>query len=544
MKSTSKKTYSMVDLFAGAGGLSYGFLQTGRFKVMAAFENNCNAQKTYQLNHGDAVVYNDVADALTDETKAKLGSIDIVVGGPPCQGFSNANRQKNHAISQNNSLVKKFVQAVLHLNPTAFVMENVSMLQSEVHRFYVDENDDETIKKYKINTTPAEIPLLDEEFIFDGATDIVSDVNLLTHYLWDETDYLVLNVIYKTRKNKKKLALALKKHRSKLLTLSETILIQEDNDDHVLGQANTAGKAIRRYFAADHTDETADNLCQAIEATIIVQRMLSKAMEIHDNKIVVSEYSSDRGLVAKVNSMAVIDYIESILGALGNGYRITKGILSAATFGVPQKRMRFVVIGVKRDKAKSVELPKSKFSEDVFRTVEDAIKDLEEVDTTSDIIKGNEGIILPATPANISALGLLLRDSNTLYNHVSTATTEDALERFKAIRQGDNFHSLDVTLKTNYSDPTRTQNTIYLRLNYSEPSGTVVNVRKSMWIHPVKHRALSIREAARLQTFPDSFVFCGTKDSQYQQVGNAVPPILARAIAEHMCGYLDNTKKN
>lgn len=544
MKSASKPTYSVVDLFAGAGGLSYGFLQTGRFKVKAAFENNLNAQKTYRHNHGDAMVYNDVADALTDETKAKLGSVDIVVGGSPCQGFSNANRQKNHAISQNNSLVKKFVQALLHLNPTAFVMENVSMLQSEVHRFYVDEQDNETIEKYKIKTTPTEIPLLDKEFMFEGVIDIVSDVNLLKHYLWNENDYLVLNVIYKTRKNKKKLAEALKKHKNKLLALSETIFTQQDNGDHVLRQANIAGEKIRRYFATNHTDEAADNLCQSIESTIMIQRMLSKLMEIRDNKIVVSEYSHDCGLVARVSSMAVIDYIESILGALSNGYSIAKGVLSAATFGAPQKRMRFVIIGVKRDKVDSVELPKATLTEDAFHTVEDAIKDLEKVDTTLDVITGNEGIPLPAAPQNVSTLGLQLRDSNTLYNHVSTATTEKALERFKAIKQGDNFHSLDATLKTNYSDPTRTQKTIYLRLNYREPSGTVVNVRKSMWIHPVNHRALSIREAARLQTFPDSFVFCGTKNSQYQQVGNAVPPILAKAVAEHLCKYLDNKEKH
>lgn len=65
-----------------------------------------------------------------------------------------------------------------------------------------------------------------------------------------------------------------------------------------------------------------------------------------------------------------------------------------------------------------------------------------------------------------------------------------------AIKQGGNFHSLPPELKATYSDAERTQNTIYLRLKYDEPSGTVVNVRKSMWIHPVKHRALSIREAA------------------------------------------------
>ena len=77
-----------------------------------------------------------------------------------------------------------------------------------------------------------------------------------------------------------------------------------------------------------------------------------------------------------------------------------------------------------------------------------------------------------------------------------------------------------------------------MRLQYNEPSGTVVNVRKSMWIHPELDRAISIREAARLQTFPDSFVFEGTKDSQYQQVGNAVPPFLAKAIASSVLNTL------
>ena len=82
-----------------------------------------------------------------------------------------------------------------------------------------------------------------------------------------------------------------------------------------------------------------------------------------------------------------------------------------------------------------------------------------------------------------------------------------------------------------------------MRLKYNEPSGTVVNVRKSMWIHPELDRAISIREAARLQTFPDSFIFEGTKDSQYQQVGNAVPPYLAKAIAESVIGILNDAIK-
>jgi DNA (cytosine-5)-methyltransferase 1 len=114
-----------------------------------------------------------------------------------------------------------------------------------------------------------------------------------------------------------------------------------------------------------------------------------------------------------------------------------------------------------------------------------------------------------------------------------------AQKRFEAIKEGQNFHDLDDSLKKNtYSDIKRTQKTIYQRLKYDKPSGTVVNIRKSMWIHPKKSRAISIREAARLQSFPDSFIFEGSKDSQYQQIGNAVPPLLARAIAEKIYDLL------
>ena len=160
---------------------------------------------------------------------------------------------------------------------------------------------------------------------------------------------------------------------------------------------------------------------------------------------------------------------------------------------------------------------------------------------------GSEKHILPITlntnDFEPSSLTPDLRDSNRLYNHIITKTRSVAKARFEALGQGENFHSLDASLKENtYTDVSRTQNTIYLRLSYNKPSGTVLNVRKSMWIHPTINRAVSIREAARLQTFPDSFVFCGPKDSQYQQVGNAVPPMFARAIAEHLAGYLEKKK--
>ncbi|AGG05891.1 DNA cytosine methyltransferase [Dehalococcoides mccartyi] len=538
MKSISEKKYSVVDLFAGAGGLSYGFLQTGRYEIKAAFEDNPNAQKTYRYNHPGTAVYGDVSEAL----KLDLGSIDVVIGGPPCQGFSNANRQKNHAISQNNSLVKKYVQAVLHLKPQAFIMENVSMLQSDVHRFYVDTSDSDIIQKYEIATEPSEIQLLDEEFWFDGVDEIVSNCNDIIRYLWEnENDYLVLNVLYKFRSNPKKLEASLGKHKNRLINIIKRFTAEHDEADHIKHEEYLAGLAIAQYFS-DTDDIGLESLCVAIEPTIQIQRMLSKAKEILDSSIVVAEYSHERSLVAKVRSMAVIDYIESILGASSNGYYITKDVLSAAEFGVPQKRMRCVVMGVRKGMSSEVTLPVG-LANGQYRTVYDAIKDIESIDAIYDATEGEKGVPIESQPRPISALGKLLRNSDRLYNHVSTETTEDSLKRFKAIKPGDNFHSLNADLKSTYSNPERTQNTIYLRLKYDAPSGTVVNIRKSMWIHPVLDRALSIREAARLQTFPDSFVFFGTKDSQYQQVGNAVPPMLAQSIADHLCEYLDGKRR-
>lgn len=540
MSQQAKQLYTTVDLFAGAGGLSCGFLQTRRYKLIAAFESNRNAQKTYLKNHGEEVaMYSDVEDALSAKTKEELGPVDVLIGGPPCQGFSNANRQKNHAINLNNSLVKKFVQAVLCLEPMAFVMENVSMLKSNTHRFFVNESDQEVIAQYNIPTKSSEILLLEEKFMFDSAGDIVQDLTLIENYLWDESDYLSLNVVYKMRKNGKKLQIALEKYRKKLLAFAALLTRRLEEDDHIFHRGNLVGQAVNDYFGGEQTELSAKKLCDIVEPAIILQRMLAKAKEIHDNHIIVTDYVVEHGLVANVTSTAVIDYIKFILRAEDNGYSIKEGVLSAASFGAPQKRMRFVVIGVKQEKATVIELPKGEFAENKFRTVESAIQDIEDVEAVYKVIDGDKGIRIPSAPEDISTLGQQLRDSEILYNHVSTATTPVAMERFKAIKPGNNFHSLSPELKTTYSDAKRTQNTIYLRLRYNEPSGTVVNVRKSMWIHPVHHRAISVREAARLQTFPDSFVFCGTKDSQYQQVGNAVPPILAKAIAVHLVGYLD-----
>lgn len=526
--------YKVVDLFAGAGGLSLGFMQTQKYDIKVAFENSPYMQDTYRLNHPGVEVQGDVCTADYDAIKKKYGEIDVVIGGPPCQGFSNANRQKNHAISQNNMLVKQYIRAILELKPKAFVMENVSMLKSDVHRFYMEESDIETVKKCGVPVKSTPLHLLDAEYVFDGALDIVKDQQKIQQYLWPEQHYFELNVIYKAAKNLDKMKSALAKHKKKLCAAAADYAKSSDKS-HISRVSADAFQAVLDYYSGE-LDASA--LKSKIEPAIMIQRMLSKAQEIYENHIVVDAYSVEDGIAAVIRSFAVYDYLEKVLQAPENDYVLDKGVLCAADYGAPQKRMRFVVIGIKRSISPKVALPKGRFDADEYRTVRDAISDLEDVTPVFDLEDDKNGIRIERKE-NLNELASALRNAEVLRNHIVTKTTDIAMERFRALKQGQNFHALDESLKMNtYTDAARTQNTIYLRLNYDEPSGTVVNVRKSMWIHPTLDRAISVREAARLQTFPDSFVFCGSKDKQYQQVGNAVPPIMAKSIAKKLAKIL------
>ena len=526
--------YKVVDLFAGAGGLSLGFMQTQKYDIKVAFENSPYMQDTYRLNHPGVEVQGDVCTADYDAIKKKYGEIDVVIGGPPCQGFSNANRQKNHAISQNNMLVKQYIRAILELKPKAFVMENVSMLKSDVHRFYMEESDIETVERCGIPVKSTPLHLLDAEYVFDGALEIVKDQQKIQQYLWPEQHYFELNVIYKAAKNLDKMKSALAKHKKKLCAAAADYAKSSDKS-HISRVSADAFQAVLNYYSGE-LDASA--LKSKIEPAIMIQRMLSKAQEIYENHIVVDAYSVEDGIAAVIRSFAVYDYLEKVLQAPENDYVLDKGVLCAADYGAPQKRMRFVVIGIKRSISPKVALPKGRFDADEYRTVRDAISDLEDVTPVFDLEDDKDGIRIERKE-NLNELASALRNAEVLRNHIVTKTTYIAMERFRALKQGQNFHALDESLKMNtYTDAARTQNTIYLRLNYDEPSGTVVNVRKSMWIHPTLDRAISVREAARLQTFPDSFVFCGSKDKQYQQVGNAVPPIMAKSIAKKLAKIL------
>ena len=525
------KKYTVIDLFAGAGGLSYGFLQTGRFEIVAAAEINENARKTYKKNIADAVPQFQFIDNVVGCDFAALnedvGGVDIVIGGPPCQGFSNANRQKNHLISMNNSLVKEYFKAIKAIKPRAFVMENVSMLRSDTHRFYESNKDNDEIDEL-IDRGHSIPKRADSVVVADCAFDGI-DYNDIANFDIDTVSLpadlsQLISVLNKNKTNPRRLPNYLRKHTKEIVQQIDLYSCQTTNpsvaQQSVLEKLDIIKTAV--------TDDNIDICSSALEYVVKLQKMISTIKEIRQNELIGDFIVSLTGtLHFEVNSYSVIDYINAVLD---NEYVQEGCTVNAEWYGVPQERRRYIVSGIRKDlfhKEKLV-MPSEPEKYKLW-TVGEALADLQGYKVcytqSHDTIEYQESDVLSAYASSMR------KGSNGVDNHITTKTTDVAMQRFQAIQKGKNFHSLDTTLKDTYSKPERTQNTIYLRLDPSKPSGTVVNVRKSMWIHPELDRAITVREAARLQSFPDSFKFVGSKDSQYQQVGNAVPPLLAKGIA-------------
>lgn len=517
-----------IDLFAGAGGLSYGFELTGKFLIVAAAENNKNARKTYIENHkasSDIKMITDVRNYDFSALASEFEGIDVVIGGPPCQGFSNANRQKNHIISMNNSLVKEYFRAIQEIHPKAFVMENVNTLPSDTHRFYDSTKDHNVIMKLGIQMREDELVLSDSDYNGYSLIDIIESNEISNYRISDEL-FQLLNVLYKNRKNEERLRKYIEKKSKVIIDKIASEKEEVKNNlvflERIVNQIKM--EQIRNCFT---------ELAQFIK----FQKTFRLKEELDSNEIIYKiKYDSETGkIIALVKSYSVIEYVNKILG---DDYKKDNKVVNALWFGVPQERKRFIMIGVRSDviQEKKIEMPQDNGSDIV--TVGEAIEDLIDYEVNEE---ENEPEMIPYlfSKKKLSDYAKSMReDSVGISNHIVPKSRDKAKERFASLKEGENFHNLKNKLKDNYSVPERTQNSIYLRLDRSKPSGTVVNVRKSMWIHPTIDRAISVREAARLQSFPDRFIFKGTKDAQYQQVGNAVPPLMAKEIAKIILKYL------
>lgn len=525
--------YKIIDLFAGAGGLSLGFLSTKKFEITLAVEINKFMKETYIANHQNVKMESDIIDVVKniDRIKMGFGDVDVVIGGPPCQGFSNANRQKSSLISNNNQLVKEYVKFIEIIKPKAFVFENVKSIRSVKHKFFVRNDESALINSLNLKTKVEEVDIGINTTLTSLIVDFINKngINDLGSFSLRNDIYIEMNSIIKNEN----------KAKEKLDKL-KTIILDWDSfhEKYYNKEYRIQWNLIKENFINNKQEECLKYIKNIIEA----QKVLKKFTEIYDHNInLMGFYIKNGNITIKIETYNVFDFLlESFRKA---GYTFDNGILNAVNFGVPQTRERLIIIGVRNDiiskSKKEVKLPLKLFAkQEEYTTIFNAINDLELIVPDKNV---NEGV---KVKQNVDfecphIYSDFVFDSDIINNHVNTSTREVALKRFEMLLEGQNFHDLNKELQKSYTDPSRTQNTVYQRLKYNTQSGTVVNVRKSMWIHPKIHRAVSIREAARLQSFPDSYVFKGTKDSQYQQVGNAVPPLLGKAIAEKVLELLE-----
>lgn len=209
------------------------------------------------------------------------------------------------------------------------------------------------------------------------------------------------------------------------------------------------------------------------------------------------------------------------------GYTCSCGVLCASEFGVPQVRYRFFIIASRH--GISVNMPKPTTGRRV--TVRQAIADLPR------LANGARNDYLAYKCKTRSLYAKSMRNGNIgCTGHLVTKNAPHIIRRYKHILQGRNWEDIPEKLMSNYTDRTRCHTGIYHRLHEDKPSVVLGNFRKNMLIHPWEDRGLSVREAARLQSFPDWYEFQGTIGFQQQQVGNAVPPMLAKAVFSALSG--------
>lgn len=228
--------------------------------------------------------------------------------------------------------------------------------------------------------------------------------------------------------------------------------------------------------------------------------------------------------IVSFNKGATKKHIEHCFGELG--YTISSKVLCAADYGVPQNRNRFIMVGNKSGIC--FEFPKVQKKK---ITVAEAISDLPDLENGQQLEKGNY-----KNSGSVYAKKMRKGSKNPLQNYVSK--NEDyVIERYSYIGQGQNWKAIPEHLMLNYKNRKNCHSGIYKRLDPNKPSVVISNYRKNMLIHPFQNRGLSVREAARLQSFPDSFIFEGTIMKIQQQIGNAVPPLMAEAIFKKILSY-------
>lgn len=616
-----KQKITFLDLFAGAGGFSEGFLQAEHgnklydFLLGSDINENCElthlARYNYQLGLDAEFLCQDISepdflDNLVKKLKGK--KVDVVCGGPPCQSFSLAGKRKK--FDKKDDLFAHYLKVIRQLRPKYFVMENVKgiltkeqgriceMILQEI-RSIVDLNEFPRLIHFisqlrkHVKTQVFILDCYNLRLQFETANDKEID-GLKERYIQNvENKFRLLTpkiVDYKTSKTDSNIStirhgLNLLKREHELAYIRKKVINEKafcdlDND----------------FFFEDF-----NNFLTTIESESIIEKIktafksLKPTSKFHDDveeilrSLDIYAYSFDecmKGLTKYVIDAKLEDEFSEILSQI-RLYNIDSPFVAlASNYGVPQNRERVLFIGCRKDQKLIKNVPAT-VKENEKVTIFEALYDLdflsndeekfdyEEIDlkekyngTTKKMLalikkRSIDGKLEEQTGLTYSEWSkkgrlngrftnaknpFYVRNIEELKNHLTHIVAP--LHNHKTSKQNEEvLKRLDVILNTGDYDLAKkklrqlgldSEKRNYNVLKPDTQSPTVMTIADD-YIHYSNPRALTVREMARLQSFDDSFVFQGKRSTggnkrkmevpQFTLVGNAVPPLMARAIA-------------
>lgn len=608
-----KKAVTFLDLFAGAGGISEGFLQAYTedkyYDFVLASDINANCELTHRVRYNsqlglstDFLLEDIMSETFLSDLKKKVGKkkIDVVTGGPSCQSFSLSGRRRKY--DKRDNLFEHYLKVIEAFRPKYFVMENVKgILTKDKGRFK-----DEIMSLIRSIIDPKQVPAFLEylekmlgrtasafekacllskiriEMESDDQTD-----GLVEHFfslLEEQFKVLTRNIDYKISKSNADIqtirhGLSLLKHFRERQKIMDAI-IQEKTAANI---DNDAFVSPMNSFIEELED---DSIVKKIFSSVDnVKEIRTQKDEVRLFKAMIELYSMTLDecfsvLASYANKDGTIDELGEILDKV-RLYRVDRPIVVLSSdYGVPQNRERVLFIGCRNDQKLITEIPAT-IGKSEKVTVYEAISDLDfigngETRTEYGRIKKNkklDSLIRPRAIAgslgtdeerhtfsewsrrgrlghrftfdcrpfyvkNEEALAQpYAHEEYELFNHQTSFQGDEVKRRLEIIaRHGDYDDACKAELKKENLESHKRNYTV---LDPKGQSPTVVTMPDD-FIHYSQFRAMTVREMARLQSFDDSFVFQGKRQTggdkrkseipQYTLVGNAVPPLMARAI--------------
>lgn len=608
-----KKAITFLDLFAGAGGISEGFLQSYTpdkyYDFVLASDINANCELTHRVRYNhqlgldtDFLLEDIMSDSFIADIKKKVGkkTIDVVTGGPSCQSFSLSGRRRKY--DKRDNLFEHYLKVIEEFKPKYFVMENVKGILTKDKGRFKDEimslirsiMDTKQIpalmgyleKMLGRTATPFEKSCLLAKVRIEIENDSITDALVEEFFAHVEEQFKVLtrSIDYRISKSDANIStirhgLSLLKHFRERQKIQSAIIQEKtssniDNDAFVHGMNDFIGSLeddaiIEKIFLA--LDNVKEFKKHEDDVKLFKAMIELYAMTLDESFAVLAGYAQKDGSIEEFKK--ILDKVRL--------YRVDRPIVVlSSNYGVPQNRERVLFIGCRNDQKLITDIPAT-VSQDEKVTVFEAISDLDfigngETRTEYGKVKKNkdlDGLVRPRALTGAlesdeekhtfyewSRMGRLghrftfeckpfyvrtldeLKNNLTkveheLFNHQTSFQSDDVKRRLEIIaKHGDYDEACKEELK---KENLESQKRNYTVLDPKGQSPTVVTMPDD-FIHYSQYRAMTVREMARLQSFDDTFVFQGKRQTggdkrkseipQYTLVGNAVPPLMARAI--------------